>query len=346
MKKILYTILCTVLLFIFSSTSFGATYYYNGIKFTNEAIDEDIATYELTGKKWSWHSIEELIDGADSGIIDAPKLNYDTDDFENNAGEFRLVAEILHTDASGTVTAPWILATLGLTGQGSAPASPVAGRWYKTDGTWDPAGLNLGYSYFVIYNDDITDYVANFDERGALHVSTITTTETEYIPVGYMTDGASAPDVLETVTSDTDKLEVRTFSGAANEDLLFKWKVPTDIVVASGIKFSVDCLVTAETGPSSKTWQFELQGCSLGSGDALNCTLGTAGTSNSGSRTDARYDVVETAYSSAVTITDLAKGEQVIFKLYRDVADPDDYDQLVGVTGVNIKYVRTHDTTF
>jgi len=170
-----------------------------------------------------------------------------------------------------------------------------------------------------------------------------------YVPVSYMIDGASAPDALATLTSGTDKCDARTFAGDADEDLLFIWQVPQDLDTTSGVKFRVVCLVSASTGPSAETWQFELQGFSLGNGDALNGTLGTAQTSNSGERTDAQYDRVATAWSSAMTsthITDLAAGETVHFKLYRDVDDTDTYVQNVGVLGVELRYKRNLVTTF
>lgn len=179
--------------------------------------------------------------------------------------------------------------------------------------------------------------------------SAITTVETEFIPVGYMIDGASAPDALATLTSGTDKVNARTFAGDADEDLVFDWQVPGDLDTTTGIKFRVICIVSSATGPSTETWQFELHGFTLGDGDALNGTLGTAQTSNSGSRTDAQYDRVSTAWSGALTsthITDLAVGETVEFKLYRDVDDTDDYVQNVAVVGIELKYKRDHDTTF
>jgi len=182
-----------------------------------------------------------------------------------------------------------------------------------------------------------------------LSVDSIVTTETEYIPVGYMIDGASAPDALATLTSGTDKADARTFAGDADEDLLFIWQAPLDLDTSSGVKFRVICIISAETGPSAETWQFELQGFSLGDGDALDGTLGTAQTSNSGERTDAQYDRVATAWSSAMTsthITNLAVGETIHFKLYRDVDDTDTYVQNVAVVGVELKYKRNHNATF
>lgn len=182
------------------------------------------------------------------------------------------------------------------------------------------------------------------------HYSSFVTTETQYIPISHMIDGASAPDALATVTSGARKVNARTFAGTVgDEDVEFDWQIPSDLVVATGIKFRVKCVVSAGTGPSSETWQFELHGFSAGSGDALNGTLGTEQTSNSGSRTDAQYDIVYTAWSSAMTsthITDLAQGESAHFKLYRDIDDTDDYGQNVGVIGVEFKFTTDKATTF
>jgi len=184
----------------------------------------------------------------------------------------------------------------------------------------------------------------------ALGFSTITTTETEYIPISYMIDGASAPDALETITSDTDKVNVRTFQPAADEDVLFEWMMPEDIDASSGIKFSIVFYPTNATGPNSEVVQFELAGFSLGSGDALNGTLGSVQTSTLASSSHAQYDRIVTAWSAAMTsthITDLSvDGETIIFKLNRDSGVGSDYEQLVGVSGIKLKYKRLHDATF
>jgi len=201
----------------------------------------------------------------------------------------------------------------------------------------------------IVFKYEVDRWTELLRGTAALGFSTITTVETEYIPISYMIDGASAPDALATITSDTDKADTRTFAGDADEDVLFTWQVPLDCDVTSGIKFRIICFVTNATGPSAETWQFELQGFSLGDGDALNGTLGTAQTSNSGERTDAQYDRVATAWSSAMTathITALAVGETVTFKLYRDIDDTDTYEQVIGVAGIELKYKRDHDTTF
>ena len=206
--------------------------------------------------------------------------------------------------------------------------------------------LEANESYPVIYD---TDRWRPLNDRRTLTYATLTTVETEFIPVGYMIDGASAPDALATLTSGTDKANTRTFAGDADEDLVFDWQVPLDLDTTSGIKFRVICIISSATGPSAETWQFELQGFTLGDGDALDGTLGTAQTSNSGERTDAQYDRVATAWSAAMTsthITNLAVGETAQFKLYRDVDDSDTYAQNVAVVGIEFKYKRFHNATF
>jgi len=181
-----------------------------------------------------------------------------------------------------------------------------------------------------------------WDTDGNLTISGVNDfVETCPIPISYMTDGASPPDALETITSNTKSVDVRTFAADSDEDLAFTWEAPPDLDVTAGIKFRVICWVYNATGPSAESWQFEMQGFSLGDGDSLDGTYGTAQTSNSGSRTDAQYDRVATAWSSAMTsthITDLTAGETIHFKLYRDEDDNDDYGQVVGASLVMLKF--------
>lgn len=163
----------------------------------------------------------------------------------------------------------------------------------------------------------------------------------EFIPCGYFLDGTALPGIRETITS-TNKIEVRKFDDATDEDVQIPWQVPYDIVAATGIFFQVVSLVTESTGPSNEGWAFFLQGASIGSGDILSATLGTAVISSATTRTDSQYDIVYTTLSSKVTITNLAAGEMCLLKLYRDVSDAaDTYAQDVGVVGIVIKYQRT-----
>jgi len=69
--------------------------------------------------------------------------------------------------------------------------------------------------------------------------------------------------------------------------------------------------------------------------------MGTAVISSATARTDAQYDRIATAWSAAVTITNLAAAETATLKLYRDTSDDaDTYAQDIGVAGIEIKYTR------
>ena len=164
--------------------------------------------------------------------------------------------------------------------------------------------------------------------------------DAEFIPCGYFIDGAAPPAVRETITS-TNKVDVRKFDDATDEDVQIPWQVPTDIVAATGIFFQVVCLVTESTGPSNEGVAFFLQGASVGSGDIISGALGTAVISSATARTDAQYDIIYTTLSTKITVTNLAAGEMCLLKLYRDVSDAaDDYAQDIGVIGINIKFQR------
>jgi hypothetical protein len=181
----------------------------------------------------------------------------------------------------------------------------------------------------------------------SLTLPDLSVVETQYIPIGYAIDGATAPAAKETITSGTDKIDVRKFDGAAqDEDVLIAWQTPADLAAATGIKFRVLTVVTEATAPSTEAWRFELSGFSLTSGDALDGTLAGEQASASGDRSDAQYDLVYTAWSSAMTgITSLAAGELVHFKLMRDIDDSDTYAQDVGVAGIEFKYTRDLGST-
>lgn len=184
-----------------------------------------------------------------------------------------------------------------------------------------------------------------------LTISNQQVVEEVFIPIAYGIDsGSNPPSSLNTLVSTNGYVDVRDFDGTAqDEDVMFVWSAPSDLDATTGIKFRVICYVSAATGPSAETWQFEVQGFSLGDGDALAGTLGTAQTSNSGSRTDVQYDRVSTAWSSAMTsthITDLTAGETVHLKLYRDIDDTDDYGQDIAVAGIELRYKRNMTTTF
>jgi hypothetical protein len=160
---------------------------------------------------------------------------------------------------------------------------------------------------------------------------------TEYIPVAYMEDGA-APPAASSVLASTRKVRIRDFDGASNENLEIHWIAPDDYV--GGIKFRFVGYVSKATAPANtEVVAFSLAGCSLGNSDVLGCTVGTAQTSSlTADASYVQYDRLAGAYSSAITVTDIAAGESVHFLLTRLATTTDTYAQDFGLAGIEIKY--------
>jgi hypothetical protein len=166
-------------------------------------------------------------------------------------------------------------------------------------------------------------------------------TEAVFMPIALAIDGTTAPDAAATLTSTNGKVSVRTFAGDSSEDVRIPWIVPADCYVSDGIRFEVVAIVSAATGPSSEGVAFSLSGYSIGHGDALNGNFGDEVYSNKTAMTEAQYDVIVTAVSSKVTITNMAAGELAMLRFYRDHDHADDtYVQLIGVIGVRLTYTR------
>lgn len=166
-------------------------------------------------------------------------------------------------------------------------------------------------------------------------------TKTIFIPITspFIADGASAPDAAAVVNSGNGYITARTFDSSADEDVMIFWPVPENADVSEGIKYRVLLVVTAATAPSSEGVAFYLAGASVGTGDSIGITLGTAVKSSKTGMSDARYDLVWTDQSDTVTVTDLAADEVALLSLYRDVSDTDDdYGQLIGVVGIELEY--------
>jgi len=160
----------------------------------------------------------------------------------------------------------------------------------------------------------------------------------EFLPVEWGLDGDPAPDAVGTLSS-TNKVVIRKFAGTVeNQALFIPWSVPNDLT-GSTVSFRVIGFVTEATGPSSEGIAFSLAGASVGDGDLLGATLGTAVVTAKTGFTAATYARFATAWSSAVTITNLLAGETALLKLIR-VQDngSDTYGQKVGVYAVEIKY--------
>ncbi|MBU2547373.1 MAG: hypothetical protein KKB20_03090 [Proteobacteria bacterium] len=192
-------------------------------------------------------------------------------------------------------------------------------------------------SPFVIVPDDATG-----NEAWELVGVKAYMTDSVFLPIDDAIDGTvQAPAAAATITSTNGKVRVRKFDSATDEDVIYAWRVPKDIVAALGIKFEVEMIITEGTAPSSEGAAFFLEGYSIGSGDALNGTHGTAVKSSKTGMSDAQYDRVVTTQSAKVTVTDLAGGELAMLHLYRDVSDADDdYGQDLGVSGVWLTFTR------
>ncbi len=160
-------------------------------------------------------------------------------------------------------------------------------------------------------------------------------TKTEYIPIAYAEDGAAAP-AAATVWADTRKAKIRVFAADADDDVEIHWVVPNDYV--GGIKFRAIGFVDNDTAPAdTETVIMNLAGCSVGDSDDGGCTLGTGVNATfTANATYAQHDRWSTAWSNEITVTDIAAGESVMLKLFRDVDDT--YGKGIGVAGIEIKY--------
>ena len=155
-------------------------------------------------------------------------------------------------------------------------------------------------------------------------------------------DHASTPPEAASILTSTHKVVVRNFAGTtANEILYFSWQPPYDLTGGT-ITFRPICFVTNATAPAdSETIIFTLEGASIGDSDLLSSALGTAVASTfTADATYAQYDRLAGAWSSAITITDLAAGETVLLELIRDQGT-DTYAQDIGLWAIEIKFSRT-----
>ena len=86
---------------------------------------------------------------------------------------------------------------------------------------------------------------------------------------------------------------------------------------------------------------FALASCSSGDGDTGNCTVGDDSVvAYADLDGHAQYDVVYGNYT-AMTVKDGAAGEAWMMKVYRDHDHAsDDYAQVVGLIGIEVKYVK------
>ncbi|GAG33932.1 unnamed protein product, partial [marine sediment metagenome] len=86
----------------------------------------------------------------------------------------------------------------------------------------------------------------------ALGFSSITTVETEYIPIAGWHDGVSSEPAELSELASTNTVKIRNFDGGSNEILQLEWEVPEDIVATSGIKFQFVGWVSHGTQPANE----------------------------------------------------------------------------------------------
>ena len=160
----------------------------------------------------------------------------------------------------------------------------------------------------------------------------------QFLPCDWFIDGSVPPDSAEDLGS---TISVRKFAGDAENDVLIPWQVPKDLSPTTQIKFRVIFFITELTAPNNEGVVFGLTGVSLGDGDALSSAHGAAVVVATTGMSHAQNDRVASAWSDPVTVADLAVGETVVFRLYRDHDHVSDtYVQKVGVAGIEIQCSR------
>ena len=175
----------------------------------------------------------------------------------------------------------------------------------------------------------------------------LTTVEEDFIPITYANDGPAPPAAATLVTSTYSRM-ARAFDGASNENVLIAWHVPADIDTTVGIKFYVKGVVSNATAPANtEIIAFSLAGVSLGTSDIISGAVGTAQTSSlTADANYVQYDELFTAYSDAITVTNLAVNETVTLLLTRLATTTDTYAQDFNPYGIVIKYKRLHNVSF
>ncbi|GAH59796.1 unnamed protein product, partial [marine sediment metagenome] len=173
--------------------------------------------------------------------------------------------------------------------------------------------------------------------------STVDITFKEYvsIPIEWALDGTTPPDAAQVLTS-THKIVIRQFQGAtANQDVLVPWSAPHDLTGGT-IKFRVRGYVSHGTAPATgETIIFTLDGSSVGDSEFLSKALSGAAVSVTltADASYVQYDRWSTPWSTALTVTDLAADEDVMFQLIRDQGT-DTYAQKIGAAWLDIEHSR------
>ena len=163
--------------------------------------------------------------------------------------------------------------------------------------------------------------------------------EHDFVPVEWGQDGSVPPAAATDVISGNGTIKIREFSGSVNNQLIVPWEVPEDIVVDDGILFQVMGVFSA-AAMTSQAMVFNLRGYSIGDSDPIGGSFGSSVLVNP-SGTYAQYDRLATAFSTKVTVTNLAQGELAMLQLERQASHfADTYGSAFGVYGLKIRWTR------
>lgn len=236
---------------------------------------------------------------------------------------------------------------------GTAPGGELGGSWASPtlDDSLTVTGWDMGAS--VATTPSANDNDTSLATTAYVQTEITSFVRSSFVPVGWMEDGATAPAAITTY-ADTRKVDVRKFSSSAQNDLEFAWMIPVDAIDGSGtadwqMKWRPIYIITEGTAPASNEGvTFSLAGASVADAEDFGATVGTAVDSEVANLNTAHVtgDLVFGPYVE-LTVTGGAAGEAAVFQVFRDVADTeDDYGQLVGLVGIEIKFVYTGNATY
>ena len=167
-----------------------------------------------------------------------------------------------------------------------------------------------------------------------------TQSQTALLPVEWSEDGVSPPSAAEPLTINSRTVRIRKFQGTTlDQDCTFAWQAPLNFS-GTTIKARIIFFISEATGPSAEGVVFTISCFSLGDGDSLDGTYGTAIISEKTGITASQYYREATAWSA--DISTLIAGETIIFNVARTQSHVDDtYGQSVGVFALELKYTES-----
>lgn len=163
----------------------------------------------------------------------------------------------------------------------------------------------------------------------------------DIIPIEYAEDGETPPNESEQVTIGDMKLRVRQFSDSAPQDVVFGWRVPSNINEANmSIRFRVGLLLTGDTTGGVSTI-FSLRAFRADGRGMLDNTF-----TDSPVAVTSRYEgspdtgeLVVSNWSGSYMITDIVPGSFIAVKVDRNTdAAEDTYAENISVANIEIGY--------